>query len=214
MFDNTFLDGTEDLIVSFLQHQAYLAPILLLTLEEAGVPLPLPGDFIVIYTGYQVRKGAIPYPVAFASIMVAILLGSTILYFLSARYGQEIVLKLGYYIHLDKKKLLTVEEKFRKYGMLVIIIGRHIPGFRIPITIFSGISEITYKKFILSTFISVIFSTALNLSIGERLGPKALKLFHAHHSLYFFTALPLILTIIWYIFVVIKGRGKTAGKNK
>jgi hypothetical protein len=44
--DGTILDGPEDWIVALLHQQAYLAPFLLLTVEEAGFPLPVPGDLV------------------------------------------------------------------------------------------------------------------------------------------------------------------------
>jgi membrane protein DedA with SNARE-associated domain len=140
--DSTILDGPQDWIVALLHQQAYLAPFLLVTVEEAGIPLPVPGDLVIMYIGYQVSKGVLPYAHAFVLLLLAVLVGSSILYALSARYGQRIVLHFGNYLHLDAHKLLTVEEKFQQYGPWVIILGRHIPGFRIPITIFAGMSGI------------------------------------------------------------------------
>jgi membrane protein DedA with SNARE-associated domain len=81
-------------------------------------------------------------PFAFVLLLLAVLVGSSTLYALSARYGQRIVLHFGNYLHVDAHKLLTVEEKFQQDGPWVIILGRHIPGFRIPITIFAGMSGI------------------------------------------------------------------------
>jgi membrane protein DedA with SNARE-associated domain len=210
----TFLDHLEDNIALFLHYQAYLAPVLLLALEECGIPLPVPGDLIIMYTGYQVAKGVVSYPLAFVSIMLAILLGSSVLYYLSAKYGERIVLTFGKYVHLDKKKLEKIERQFRKYGIIVIIVGRHIPGFRIPVTVFSGMSGIGYKKFILSTFISVILSTGINLSLGQKLGHKTVELLHTHEKFYLLGLIPLLITIIWGIFLVIKAkRKKTSGND-
>jgi membrane protein DedA with SNARE-associated domain len=81
-------------------------------------------------------------PFAFVLLLLAVLVGSSTLYALSARSGQRIVLHFGNYLHVDAHKLLTVEEKFQQDGPWVIILGRHIPGFRIPITIFAGMSGI------------------------------------------------------------------------
>jgi membrane protein DedA with SNARE-associated domain len=205
---NPFIDQIADIIVAFIKHQAIFAPMLLLVLEEAGVPLPLPGDVFIIYSGYQVTRGAITYAVSYTLILAATLLGSSILFLLSKRFGQTVVLKLGNYIHFNKKKLDLLEEKFRKYGVLVIIFGRHIPGFRVPITIFAGMSKISYKQFILSTLVSVVFSITFNLALGEKLGPRAARLLHAHHSLYFVSMLPALALGIWYVYMVIKSRGE------
>jgi membrane protein DedA with SNARE-associated domain len=201
IFDGMIFAGTVDWIVALLHQHAYLALVLLLTAEEAGIPLPLPGDFVIAYLGYQVSKGVLPLAVAFLLPLLAILVGSSILYALSSRYGQRIVLKFGKYLHVDEKKLLMVEEKFKRYGPWVIILGRHIPGFRIPITIFAGMSSIRYSTFLLSTFISVIFWIALYLIIGKNLGPKTVSLLHAHYGYYLFLAVPIVIVLLYVLYV-------------
>jgi membrane protein DedA with SNARE-associated domain len=128
--------------------------------------------------------------------------GSSILYALSSRYGQRIVLQFGKYLHVDAQKLLTVEEKFKRYGPWVIILGRHIPGFRIPITIFAGMSSIPYRTFLLSTCISVILWIALYLAIGKSLGAKTLSLLHAHHGYYLFVV-PIVICLLYVLYAAL-----------
>lgn len=203
IFDGTIFDGPEDWIVALLHQQAYLPPFLLITAEEAGVPLPVPGDVVITYIGYQVSKGVLPYAVAFVLLLLAVLVGSSILYYLSSRYGQRIVLQFGKYLHVDAQKLLTVEEKFKRYGPWVIILGRHIPGFRIPITIFAGMSSISYRTFILSTFVSVIFWIALYLAIGKSLGAKTVSLLHAHRGYYLFVLVPIVIVLLYVLYATL-----------
>ena len=195
IFELKQIDPLSDWLGTFVIHNGIFAPMLLLLLEEAGVPLPIPGDMYVAYTGYLVSKGAISYLLAFVLLLLSVLLGASILFYLSSRYGQIIVLKFGKYIHLDERKLATVEEKFRKFGVWVIIFGRHTPGFRIPITVFSGMSGISYKKFISSTFISVIFWILFYLSVGQHLGKSIFTLLHGHHNYYLLLFIPFIIFI-------------------
>jgi membrane protein DedA with SNARE-associated domain len=195
LFESSYFEPLTDLFEPLLVNQAILAPFVLLLIEEAGVPLPIPGDIVIAYTGYNVAMGKIPFSIAFLGFMFSILLGSSILYYLSSRFGQKLVLKFGRFLHLDEKKLETVEKKFKKYGPFVIIFGRHIPGFRVPITVFSGMSKITYKPFIISTFISVVIWIPFYLSVGARLGPKATTLLHGHLEYYLFAAIPLIIIV-------------------
>ena len=118
-----------------------------------------------------------------------------ILYYLSSWYGQIIVLNFGKYIHFDGKKLTTVEEKFRKYGAWVIIFRRHISGFRIPIMVFSGMSGVSYKTFIVSTFISVIFWILFYLSVGQQFGAKIVRLLHGHNGYFVLLLIPFLIFI-------------------
>lgn len=204
----------EDSLETFVIHQALIAPFLLLFLEEAGIPLPIPGDIYLAFTGYQVSKGVIPYWTAFIFLLIAVLLGSTILYFISAIWGKTLVVKLGKYLKLDNKKISSVSNKFKKYGVLVIIFGRHIPGFRIPITVFSGISGVAYPTFIMSTFISVIFWIAFYMALGAKIGGNILRHFHSTPAYFILISIPFILFVFSIIYTALKDSKKVLNKTK
>lgn len=189
------LDKMQDFFASFLVHQIYLAPSILLILEELGVPLPF-ADFVIAYTGYQVAAGHIPYAVAYLVLLLSDILGATILYLIARHYGRKVIDKFGKYIDLDTARLATVEKQFRKYGPLVIIIGRHIIGFKIPITLFSGISKMSYKTFAFSVLISDSLWIPFYMSVGEKLGPKTLQLLHVHHWYALFFLFPIFVAIL------------------
>jgi membrane protein DedA with SNARE-associated domain len=195
------LDFFTDWISSFVIHQAHIAPFILLFMDESGIPLPIPGEAYITYVGYEVSRGQLSYILAFLMLLASVLLGASILYFVSRRWGRKLVLKIGKYIHVDEKRLTIVEGKFKKYGFWVIIFGRHIPGFRIPITIFSGISGVPYTTFIVSTFISVVFWIALYLSVGEKVGIKVVKHFHISPLYFLILSIPFILFVISIISV-------------
>jgi len=200
IFDGTFLDGIENWIVSFLQYQVFFAPILLLIIEEAGIPLPVE-NVIFIHTGYQVAKGNLPFLVAYIILLGSIVIGASILYYLSSRYGQRLIFKFGKYMHLSEDKLFTVQNWFKKYGVWFIIFGRHIPGFRVPITVFSGMSHITYRTFILCILISDAFTIPFYLTLGMKFGPKAAGLLHAHQGYVIFLVSSAILVALGVLFL-------------
>jgi membrane protein DedA with SNARE-associated domain len=200
MFLIQFIDSVENWVIALFHHQPLIGPVLLLIAEEAGIPLPVPGDVYIAYTGYQVSKKVITYPLALSFLMIAVLIGSSTLYYISSRFGKSVVLQFGKYIHLNQSKLNFIENKFRKFGPFVIIIGRHIPGFRIPVTVFSGLSKVPYKTFILSEFISVLFWIVLFLQLGAKLGRKTLLLFHNHYAFLLLLIIPVTLTLVTFLF--------------
>lgn len=184
-----------NIILSFLHSQPYILSLLLLFAEEAGIPLPAE-NILYIYLGYHVGKGDLPYIVAFALLLFAIICGSSLLFFLADRYGQTLVLKAGKYIHLNEKKLNTVEHYFKKHGFWFIILGRHIPGLRVPITVFSGMSTIDYKTFIMCVILSDVFTIPVYLHLGMRYGLNALQLIHSEHWMIYVIAALFLLPII------------------
>ena len=188
-----------DWLILFI-HQGTYIPILLLAFEESGIPMPIPGDAMVAYSGYNIYRGRLNYEIALISLMAAILVGSSILFWLSSRWGNLIILKFGKFLHLHPERLLTVEKVFKKYGPWVIIFGRHIPGFRIPITVFAGMSGVKYKTFILSTLVSTIFWVIFYLDLGIRLGRRIgifLRVSSSHLILY-----GLIILLVFILFII------------
>lgn len=209
MFSISSLDNLQDIIVRFLIHQIYLAPIIILILEEIGVPLPF-SDIVIAYTGYQVAVGKIPYFTAYMLLLASDIIGATILYFIAQRYGKTLVDKFGHFIDLDVNKLNSFEGFFRKYGPIAIIIGRHIYGFKVPITIFSGMSKMRYVTFLMSVTISDSFWIPFYLAIGKKLGQKTIHLFHVHHFnhwYYLLFLIPVFLALLPF-FLMRKGSGK------
>lgn len=210
MYSFSSLDGLEDVVVNFLVHQIYLAPIILLMLEEMGIPLPF-ADVVIAYTGYQVAVGRIPYWIAYFILLISDIAGASILYALAKRYGKTIVNKFGRYIDLDMNKLDSFEGFFRKYGPIAIIIGRHVYGFKVPITFFSGISKMRYWVFLISVTISDSFWIPFYLSIGKKLGPKTIRWFNEYkdynvnHWYYLFLLIPIVFAVLPF-FLMRKGK--------
>ena len=202
------IEALENALEAFVVHQALIAPFLLLFIEESGIPLPVPGDIYLAFIGYQISKGAIPYWMAFIMLLISVLGGSSILYYVSSKWGKKIVTKLGMYMHVDQKRLNDIEKYFKKYGIFLIIFGRHVPGFRIPITIFSGISGVPYRTFLLGTFISIVFWIAFYLALGARLGNTVLRHFHATPVYFLIFIIPIVLSLGWIVYVKLK-KGRT-----
>ncbi len=200
------IDSFTDLVEIFLTNQGIYAIILLLILDQIGIPQPIPGDIIVMYIGYKVATGSISYLMAFSSIFISFLIGSSILYYLSWRFGQRLVLNVGHYIHLNEKRLLVIEKKFKQYGPLVIIVGRHLPGFRIPTVVFSGMSKVKYQTFFLSTLISVLVWIPIYLSLGQKLGYRTIRLFKGHHLYSLIIFLPFALFVGSLVFSYLRSK--------
>jgi membrane protein DedA with SNARE-associated domain len=167
----SWIDQYVDVVSGFVASQAVLAPLLLLFIEEMGIPLFIPGDAILAYVGYKIGGGnPESFWLAFTVAMISVLFGATILFRLSQRYGQRLILKLGKFLFIKRHHIAKSEKLFAKYGTLAIIFGRHIPGLRIPITIIAGSSGLSYTKFIISTFLSTFLWVPFYIEAGRHYG--------------------------------------------
>lgn len=173
-----WLDDYTDGMQAFVHNHAVLAPLFFLLVEEMGIPLPVSGDAIIAYVGYGLSKSdSATLWQATIVALVSVLLGATVLFYLSKRWGQTVVRWLGKFIFLNQSHIDRVERLFERYGVWAIIFGRHIPGLRAPITIFAASSGMRYRTFILSTFVSTVAWVFFYLKVGYHFGGDFQMLF-------------------------------------
>ncbi len=185
----------------FMRQNSYLPGFALLYLEESGVPLPAPGDVFVMYVGTRIPHAPVAWVAAWFGLVVSVVFGATNLYLISKRYGRRLAeSQFAEYVHLSHERLAKAEVWFKRYGVLAIIFGRHIPGFRIPITVACGVFRIPYRVFAPSVAVSTAIWAGIVLYIGVNFGPKFENLLRAHTSLYFVWG-GLVLALIASIFI-------------
>jgi membrane protein DedA with SNARE-associated domain len=152
----------------------------LLFVEEAGVPIMLPGDVMVMYAGYQVSLEALEYWQALVCCVLAVTAGASILYGISRRFGVTLVARYGRYVHCPPERVESVRPIMTRWGVLAVIFGRHIPGMRIPITVLAGILRFPYPLFVGGVAASTAIWAGFFLAVGIRLGPAVEGLTHPH----------------------------------
>ncbi|HEV2415651.1 MAG TPA: DedA family protein [Candidatus Dormibacteraeota bacterium] len=186
---------------AFFHRNQFVPGYVLLYLEESGIPLPAPGDVYVMYVGVHVPHRLAAWITAWLGLILIVVLGATNLFFISRRFGRRLAeSEFAEYVHLNHQRLLSAEQWFRRYGVLAIIFGRHIPGFRIPITVAAGIFQVPYRVFAPSVAVSTAIWAGIVLIIGINFGPRLGDLLRAHSFLYFvWVAIVGALTLSVYI---------------
>jgi membrane protein DedA with SNARE-associated domain len=64
------------------------------------------------------------------------------------------------------ERLLTLEEKFKKWGIYVVFVGRHFLGIRAQIFLAAGVMRMSTLKFIMADAASAILTMTLMVGIG------------------------------------------------
>jgi membrane protein DedA with SNARE-associated domain len=164
-------------IDQFVNHHQALGLFLVITAEELGIPLPVPGDVAITWGGYLTTTGAIPLPLACVSVVAGATLGSLGLYTISRRYGHPFMVRFGRYVGLEPALLERAERAFRRWGPWAIIFGRHIPGMRIVLSAFAGVVEVPIYIFVPSVIVSASLWAGIFLTVGRVLGRRSRFLF-------------------------------------
>jgi membrane protein DedA with SNARE-associated domain len=160
------------LVLGLLNRFGAVACLALLYIEESGIPLPVPGDFYVAFMG-RLNAGSLPHLLlAWLGIIAVVVAGSTNLYWLSRRWGLAMLRHplAGRLLHLNERQLEKARAWFDRWGVWAIIFGRHIPGFRIAISVIAGTMGVPYRVFAPSVAISTAIWAAVGLWLGATLG--------------------------------------------
>jgi membrane protein DedA with SNARE-associated domain len=153
----------------FYTHEVPTLFVALLT-EEAGVPIPIPGDTLLMLAGTQPHKALLSSVLVLAVSSLAVFCGSSLLYLVMRHGGRPFLLKYGKYLHINQHTLEPVEGWFRRYGRKTIIIGRLIPGLRLPITVIAGISGLPPRDWCISAAIAAPVWSAFFYGLGALFG--------------------------------------------
>jgi membrane protein DedA with SNARE-associated domain len=182
-----------------LRRYSYLGSYGLLYVEESGVPLPAPGDVFVMYVGAHVPRYLASWIIAWLGLIGIVVLGATNLFFISRKFGRRLAEgRFAEVVHLSPERLDRAERWFKRYGVAAIIFGRHIPGFRVPITVAAGVLRIRYPVFAASVAVSTAIWAGVVMIIGVNFGPRMEAFLRVHRETYFLWA-AVVLVMIFFI---------------
>ena len=93
---------------SFIDQHGVLAGFVVILIEETGIPVPVPGDLLMLGIGIHAREGRVQLWQALAAMELATLIGASILYVVAGRVGRDLVYRYGRYMHLTPACIATV----------------------------------------------------------------------------------------------------------
>jgi membrane protein DedA with SNARE-associated domain len=160
------------LVVGLLNRFGAAACLALLYIEESGIPLPVPGDFYVAFMGRLNAGSMLRLLLAWLAIIAVVVAGATNLYWLARRWGPALLRHpvASRLLHLDERRLEKAHAWFDRWGPWAIIFGRHIPGFRIAITVIAATAGVPYRVFAPSVVVSTAIWAGIGLWLGATVG--------------------------------------------
>jgi membrane protein DedA with SNARE-associated domain len=187
--------SSASLVRDVLRQHGFLGAIGLLYAEESGVPVPAPGDVFVLYVGAHAPRVPWQWLAAFAGVIVAVLLGSSNLYLVSRHFGRRLVDgRIGRVLHITPDRMRRAEGWFGRWGIWAIIFGRHIPGFRVPITVGAGLFRVPYRNFAVGVVISTLMWAGFFMLLGLRFGARIEAFMRLHRETYWL--IPLVVAAL------------------
>lgn len=151
-------------------HQ-YVLLFAIIAVEEAGVPLPAPGDLVIAFYGWRAHGD--PYEIA--QVIVACALGSTAgtlaPYWLARRFGHGVALRLASWLDIAPQHVDELTERMARGGFLAVFGTRLIPGLRVAVSLVSGTARIRPLVFSSAVFCAALVYWSAWVMLGVLVGP-------------------------------------------
>jgi len=190
-----------------MEPTALLAIVGLILIKEAGVPIPVPGDLVVIGAGVAAGRGDLDPVLGLIAIIVASLVGGVVQYGLLRSVARPFMLRLLERLgSADRVERQT--DRLRRGGTRSVALARSTPGVRIVAIAASALAGIPALAFAAglaignASFIGAHFGLGYVLgepvvaAVGGALGPLAIAA----------VALAAIGAIGWVVLARFRGR--------
>jgi membrane protein DedA with SNARE-associated domain len=158
-------------IVYYVTKYGYLAILVLVFLQETGIPSPIPNELLLIFSGYLSYMGLLFIPSIIITAVSADFIGTNILYFLFYYTGTYIFQKKPKWIPLSSAMIDRLSTKIERGGQLGIFIFRLTPFTRGYTSVITGLIQIKPKVFLPIALLSSLLWSAFYVLIGYLLGP-------------------------------------------
>jgi membrane protein DedA with SNARE-associated domain len=157
---------------------------------------PIPSEVILPLAGFLVWRGDLGFvPVLGVSILGS-LLGAVTLYALGRWGGRELVLRHARLLRVKEAELDRADGWFDRYGGVVVLVGRLVPGVRSVVSIPAGMAEMPVGQFALLTTLGSSVWNALLIGAGWTLGENWERVSYLVDSVSTFALGVLLLTAI------------------
>jgi membrane-associated protein len=163
----------------FLARYGYLGLAALLFLEEAGVPLPLPGDLFIAAMGFMARQGRASFAPTALAVTAATVLGAAVLFNVARHAGRPLLLRVARRFGYTAERERAVEGWLSRRGFAAVVVGRLVPGLRIVMTVVAGALRMSQATFSAGTALAGLVWATLYFWMGwlvgagyDRLAPR------------------------------------------
>lgn len=148
----------------------------LLAVKEAGVPIPVPGDLIVIGAGIAAARGDVDAPSALLVIVLATFLGGAVQFALVRGRARPLLFRLLARVGIPVTRVEEQAERLRRHGAPGVAVARMTPGVRVVAIGAAGLAALPFGPFAAGLLAGNTVFTGAHFLLGLAVGEPALRL--------------------------------------
>jgi membrane protein DedA with SNARE-associated domain len=195
------LPGFLNVVAPYLEHYSYWAVLLLVMLEDFGVPVP--GETILIAAAIFAGAGKLNVVLVGLIGFAAAVVGDNIGFAIGHFGGRALALRWGKYVFLTAERLTKAEVFFNRHGGKIIVIARFIEGLRQANGIIAGISGMRWLRFVVYNALGAALWVGTWVTLGYLAGNHINTIYHyiTNYSYYALIVAAVLLAsyIIWRV---------------
>jgi membrane protein DedA with SNARE-associated domain len=195
------LPGFLNSLAGPLDHFGYWAVLLLVMIEDFGIPVP--GETILIAASVYAGAGRLNVVAVGVIGFAAALTGDNIGFAIGHYGGRALVLRWGRYVRLTEERLDKGEAFFERHGGWIVVVARFIEGLRQANGIIAGMAGMGWWRFLLFNALGAALWVGTWVSVGYLAGSHIDSIYHyiTSYSSYALIALAVLLAgyIVWRI---------------
>ena len=157
-------------IETFLNSYGLPAIAMVLLLKAIGVPIPIPADVLMFAAVARVAQGSDGLGLTFAVLLIAIIIGDVVQFWLARGPGRATVYRLGRYLGLTPVRLDAASDLVRKSGPVGLAVIMLTPGVRAASVVACGLANVSLRVFVVGLIIGEGLFLALHFFLGSVLG--------------------------------------------
>jgi len=156
-----------------------LAPLLglfgLVLVKEAGVPVPVPGDLVLLGAGVAAARGDLDPALTLAALVLASIVGGLVQYAALRSVARPAVLLVLSRLS-SPERVESQTQRLRRHGAPAVALGRMTPGFRTVTVAASALAAVPTVTFVVGLASGNAVFIGAHFGIGYFLGEPAIAL--------------------------------------
>lgn len=202
------LPGFLNSLAPLLTHHGLWAIVLLVFLEDFGVPVP--GETVLIAGAVFAGAGRLNIVAVGVAGFLAAVAGDNVGYAIGRFGGRAVVDRWGKYVFLTPERVDKAENFFNRHGGKIIVVARFVEGLRQANGLIAGMIGMHWLKFIAFNALGAALWVGTWVSVGYFAGQHITAIYDAISRYSLYVAIAAAVVIVAWIGLRIRKRRRLA----
>jgi membrane protein DedA with SNARE-associated domain len=153
-------------LAAFLDTYGLVAACALMLVKAVGVPIPIPGDVILLATAARAAEGKVLLWLAFVALLAVLVVGGIAQFYLARGPARRLVVRYGHRLGVTEQRLQRVAASVQRGGLVGIGLGVLTPGVRSAVIPACGLTGVPLRLFVPGLALGCALDLGLHFALG------------------------------------------------